>query len=378
MAIIEITADLDHAGPTPVEISLPAGMTVPTGSLRLVEEGGSLTVPAQLDGATVVALLPGVRAGMRSRFRLESVSVAPAGVKLRDEGPTRLAIVLPDGVFTVYNYEFGPKEPKPFFYPVLGPGGKAVTRNFPMKDVEGEDKDHPHHRSFWTAYGDVNGVDDWSEMPKHGYQKPQKITDRKEGATFGGFTATNLWTSEDEKPLLDERRTIRVYNAGPDRRLLDYEVELIATYGDVHYGDTKEGGILAFRVASSMDGKRGGRIENSNGAVGEKEAWGKKAAWLDYSGQVDGQTLAIGMMDHPGNLHHPCYWHARDYGLVGTNPFAQGSFDKAQPSTGYTQKKGEKLLFKYRVLIHKGTAKDVNMEEAYHAWIQGPKSTLIK
>ena len=376
MAIIEITADLDHAGPTPVEIPLPAGMAMPGGSLRLVEVDGSLTVPAQADGDVLVALLPGVRAGMRSRFRLEGVSVAAPGVKLREEGPTRLAIVLPEGVFTVYNFEFGPKEPKPFFYPVLGPGGKGVTRSYPMKEVEGEDKDHPHHRSFWTAYGDVNGVDDWSEMPKHGFQKPVKILDKKEGATFGGFTATNLWTAEDEKPLLDERRTIRVYNAGPDRRLLDYEVEFIANYGDVHYGDTKEGGILAFRVASSMDGKRGGRIENSNGAVGEKEAWGKKAAWLDYGGQVDGQVLAIGMMDHPGNLHHPCYWHARDYGLVGTNPFAEASFDKTKPNTGYTQKKGEKLLFKYRVLIHKGTAKDGKMEEAYHAWIQGPKGKV--
>lgn len=147
MAIIEITADLDCAVPTPVEIPIPAGTALPGGALRLREEGGSLVVPAQLSGNELVAILPGTHAGMTRRFHLEADNAAAAeGVSLKEEGEAKLAIVLPDGVFTVYNY--AATEPRPFFYPVLGPGRKAVTRNYPMKDVEGEDKDHPHHRSF--------------------------------------------------------------------------------------------------------------------------------------------------------------------------------------------------------------------------------------
>jgi len=151
---------------------------------------------------------------------------------------------------------------------------------------------------------------------------------------------------------------------------------LIAAHGEVHYGDTKEGGILAFRVATSMDGNKGGRIENSLGGVTEKACWGKRAAWLDYSGTTDGAVLGIAMMDHPGNLNHPCYWHARDYGLVGTNPFARKAFEGGEAAS-VRQKAGETFKFRYRVMIHKGTAKDGRVDEAYHAWIQPPKARIV-
>jgi methane monooxygenase PmoA-like len=375
MAIIELSSELDLNQPAPVRILIPAGMVLPTGGLHLREEGGSLVAPAQRDGDQVIAVLSGLKAGQKRRFRLEQ-GTAASGVTLKEEGPHALAILLPEGPFTTYNFD--PAIARPFFYPVLGPGGKMVTRSYPMKkDVPGETKDHPHHRSLWTAYGEVNDVDDWSEAPgKHGWIKHQKFESRADGPVFGGFTATAVWTSADGKPVLDERRSIRVYNVGADRRLLDYEVSLIATYEDIHYGDTKEGGILSVRVATSMDGNKGGRMENSNDGVGEKQCWGKRAQWLDYSGPVEGQTLGIGMMDHPGNFHHPCYWHARDYGLVGTNPFAKAAFEGGQP-TGSHQKKGESLRFRYRVLIHKGNADEGRVEDAYHAWVQAPSARVV-
>jgi len=82
-------------------------------------------------------------------------------------------------------------------------------------------------------------------------------------------------------------------------------------------------------------------------------------------------------MDHPGNLNHPCYWHARDYGLVGTNPFARAAFEKGQPADGYTQKAGETLRFRYRVLIHRGNAEQGRVEDAYHAWVQPPAARVV-
>jgi hypothetical protein len=376
MPLIEVSAELDCIEPTPIRIPVPAGASLPDGAFLLREDGGKRLFPAQREGDLVIALVSELAAGDEGRFRIELANAAedkkPDGkVKLTEIGPHELAIDLPDGRFTVYNFD--PAIARPFFYPVLGPGGKAVTRNYPMKrDVPEETKDHPHHRSFWTAYGEVNGVDDWSEEKNHGFIKHQKFEGRNEGAVFGGFAATNLWTGPDGKPLLDERRSIRVYNVGPERRLLDYEVILRATYDDLHYGDTKEGGILAVRVATSMDGNKGGRIENSLGGVTEKECWGKRAAWLDYSGKVEGEVLGIAMMDHPGNLNHPCYWHARDYGLVGTNPFAKAAFEKGLPNTGHHQKKGESLRFRYRVLIHRGEARAAKVDDEYHAWVQAP------
>jgi len=44
--------------------------------------------------------------------------------------------------------------PHVYFYPVIGPGGARMTRDYPMvKDSEGEDHDHPHHRSLGIRTG---------------------------------------------------------------------------------------------------------------------------------------------------------------------------------------------------------------------------------
>ena len=50
-----------------------------------------------------------------------------------------------------------------------------MTRNWPMKNVENEEHDHPHHRSFWYAHGDVNGHDFWSEGSKAGEDRPGEV-----------------------------------------------------------------------------------------------------------------------------------------------------------------------------------------------------------
>jgi hypothetical protein len=370
MAGIEIVSEVDCAVPTPVRFTAPGGVAA------LRDEATGRTLAAQKDGAQFVALVPRLEAGKKARLTFLERAETPAGVTTRDDPGKALEIALPEGPFSTYHY--GPDAPRPFLFPVLGPGGKAVTRSYPMKDVPGEAKDHPHHRSFWTAYGEVNGVDDWSEAAgKHGFIRHRKFEAIEGGPVFGGFLALAQWQGPDGKALLDERRGLRVYNVGPEYRLLDYEVQLIAAHGPVHYGDTKEGGILAFRVATTMDGNKGGKMENGNGQVGEKMAWGKRAAWLDYSGPTGGETLGIGMMDHPGNLNHPCYWHARDYGLVGTNPFARASFEPVQPKTGHNQAAGETLRFRYRVLIHKGDARAGNVDDAYHAWIMAPRVAAI-
>src|SRR5207244_341923 len=136
----------------------------PADPLELREEGGSAVAPAQRDGNVLVALVSGLHAGQKRRFRLEKAAGPGRGVTLKDAGPKAVEILLPEGSFTTYNFD--PALARPFFYPVAGPGGKHVTRNYPMQDLQEEkdakDHDHPHHRSFWTAYDEVNGTDNWS------------------------------------------------------------------------------------------------------------------------------------------------------------------------------------------------------------------------
>ena len=38
---------------------------------------------------------------------------------------------------------------KPILWPIIGPTGKRLTRDYPMVQETAETKDHVHHRSLW-------------------------------------------------------------------------------------------------------------------------------------------------------------------------------------------------------------------------------------
>src|SRR5690349_6738426 len=71
------------------------------------------------------------------------------GVRIT-ELTNRLKIELHGELFTEYYFS---DVPRPFLYPLIGPGGLPMTRDYPMKDKPGEDHDHLHHRSVWFAHG---------------------------------------------------------------------------------------------------------------------------------------------------------------------------------------------------------------------------------
>src|SRR5215831_6660967 len=64
--------------------------------------------------------------------------------------PDRLRIDINGQLFTEYLFK---DVPRPYFYPVIGPEGLAMTRNWPMKNPPDEEHDHPHHRSLWFTHG---------------------------------------------------------------------------------------------------------------------------------------------------------------------------------------------------------------------------------
>ena len=83
----------------------------------------------------------------------------------------------------------GADNAKPYLHPLRTASGKIVTRGFPMDTVEGESKDHPHHRGLWFTHGDVNNIDFWGNEKSHqgsvsggkGYVVTKKVVDLKSG-----------------------------------------------------------------------------------------------------------------------------------------------------------------------------------------------------
>jgi hypothetical protein len=280
------------------------------------------------------------------------------------EGEGVLTLRLPQGDFGTYH--FGDDVVRPYLWPLFGPGQKPMTREVKIGDADDE-VDHKHHRSVFTAYEEANDANNWNEEPGHGFTRHQKFLGKEEGENFGGFTAQGLWTNKDGDPVLTETRRIRLYNAGEEIRLFDYDVTFSATHGDVTFGETKEAGVLGIRVKPSMNGSVGGVITNSEGGRGETECWGKKAAWCDYSGDVDGEIMGITIFDHPQNVNFPTRWHVRDYGLFATNPFSTESFGAGE-ATPFVLKNGESATFRYRVLLHRNSLSPQQLENFYSAF----------
>ena len=100
--------------------------------------------------------------------------------------------------------------------------------------------------------------------------------------------------------------------------------------------------------------------------------WGKRANWCDYSGPVNGKTVGVAIFDHPKNFRHPTYWHARDYGLMTTNPFGVSTFEGEGPSGEHVLRARDSLRFRYRVYIHKGDATDGKVAEKYNSYVSPP------
>lgn len=357
---------LPEAPPTDTNSSLPtaaipdlAGVAVEvTSSVAVSTEGADPDTPLVVVTETPREKVPGV---------------------FLDEVDGRLLIEIDGDLFTAYH--FGSDVTRPYFHPLVGPTGASVVRDFPMVEgVDGETSDHPHHRGMWTAHGDVNGHDNWLEGLGKASIRHSGFPRLISGPVYGSFDASAEWIDRWGSVALTDTRRVTVFNLGPDERLVEYAIRVSASHGQVTFGDTKEAGIVSIRVASSMDGPTRdrpggkGKIETADGSVGEAEAWGRRAAWCDYSGPVGEDIVGIAILDHPTNPRFPTHWHVRDYGLMTVNPFGLHDFtgDTNAHLGDLIVPPYELRVFRYRILIHRGDATVGEVRERYHDFVNPP------
>jgi hypothetical protein len=369
---------------TPVVVELKTPL--PSGDYLLQPAENGKPLPAQVfadrNKRYLVTIL-----GLTSDLTAESYTLRPdtksaqrpPGVALRREGPD-VEVHVGERLLTKY---LSDAAPKPFYYPVVGPTGVEVTRAYPMKTVEGEDKDHPHQRSLWFTHGNVNGFDFWASDPRNG-ESPKFGTIKETaketlvgGCALGLIRTTDDWLGHDGKKVCEDERVVRFYGTKAIR-IIDFDITIKATNGPVTFGDTKEG-MFGLRVASSMDvehrvagkmTKTGGKITNAEGLT-DAAAWGKPSAWVDYTGPVQGQTLGIAILNHPDSFRYPTTWHVRTYGLFAANPFGWHDFGQKR-SGAYTIPAGESIAFRYRVILHAGDTASAGLPAAFRAFAQPP------
>lgn len=289
-------------------------------------------------------------------------------------GDAAVQVRVGDEPFADYVFAGGSR---PIVWPLLAPGGVPVTRAWPMQEEAGAAVDHPHQRSLWFAHGDVNGVDFWTEGDKAGRIEQTELVTAEVVGDRGRIETRNRWSAPDGKVVCTDVRTFEFFVAGAMRGI-DITVVIRASHGALHFGDTKEG-TMAIRLPRGLcfDRKEDPGHAYTSEGKNDGDAWGTRARWIAYTGEVSGQAVGVVLMDHSANLRHPTWWHARNYGLLAANPFGRHDFEKARKGSGdFDLAAGEALTLRYRVLVFAGAFEREAIESSFGAFTKAPVSDL--
>jgi hypothetical protein len=255
-----------------------------------------------------------------------------------------------------------PRFPRPFFFPLVGPSGVPLTRMGHPADPT-----HDHHRSFWWGHQNVAGVNFWEERrdrPGGPQIRQDAWVHYQDGDTEAGMAVRLGWYDAHNVRLLQQELIAVYYPLAAGEGWLELQSTFTPALPTLPLGKTNFG-FLGLRVAASLSAHYGGgRLTNSEGAVGEKAVFAKPARWLDYGGPVSGNAAeGITWFDHPSNLRFPTHWHARDDGWMS----AAFSLPEA-----YALEMDKPLRLRYGFHVHAGTAAPATADERAKAFAAVP------
>ena len=322
------------------------------------------------DHRFLATILPKVAAGQVTTYFLQRLPNGKEGlypgISFEPKG-SNVIVAWKERLFTEYHVDAGHK---PFFFPLVGPTGDSYTRAYPMESIAGEDRDHPHQRSCWFTFGNVNGIDFWGESKESGKIRESARQMIVAGPVIGRMRTKDEWLAPDGRKILDDERHVTFYTTKKSR-IIDFDIKLEATSGPVAFNDTKEG-MFGLRMASTMDvnKKAGGKITNAEGLTDEK-AWGQPSPWVDYIGPVHEKTVGIAVLNRPDSFRYPTTWHVRTYGLFAANPFGWHDFGNSMKGD-FSLPAGQSISFHYRVILHEGDTKSSGLPHLFAAYATPP------
>ncbi|HET6560182.1 MAG TPA: PmoA family protein [Prolixibacteraceae bacterium] len=251
------------------------------------------------------------------------------------------------------SYVFADNEKYPFFYPVNGPSGASVTS---MRNGT-----YPHHSSLFFGCDKVNGGNYWQE----GLERGRIVSIREDILENNGSRVVIenecIWSRPGAvSPVKDIRRII-ISAPSKDIFQIDFEVSM-EMLEDVVIEKTNHS-LFSGRMDPALAVISGGTMINAEGAIGEKETFGKASAWIDFYGQRGDRTEGMAILQHPSNKWYPSPWFTRDYGFFSPTPMEWPTDGKST-----ILKMNEKIHLKYRVLVHSGTHETAKIGEQFEKY----------
>ncbi|MDR0844548.1 MAG: PmoA family protein [Tannerella sp.] len=284
-------------------------------------------------------------------FLVNSVYSQPLEVSAVKIG-NRIDVNIMDEIFT--SYRCYPDEKHPFFFPVNGPvSGSSLTS---MRN-----KLYPHHSSMFFGCDMVNGGNYWHE----GFERGRIISLGARIIEAGGSKVVIedecIWKRPDADAPIIDRRKITVSAPSKDLYQLDFDIEL-EMLTDVTIKKTNHS-LFTIRFISDLAVAQGGTMFNAEGKKNQEETNGVVSPWMDYYGTLKTGTEGIALLQHPSNTWYPEPWLTRDYGL-----FSPATLQYPKDDKETVLKKGEKVKFRYRILVHGGTTEQAGISKCFEQY----------
>ena len=245
-----------------------------------------------------------------------------------------------------------------YIHPLYTLDGKILTEDFPL--------DHLHHRGiFWAWHqlyiGDKRLGDGW-EIKDFRWEV-RSVRELKGQGDTKAIQADVLWKTAqwidadgNEKAVVREATTIKVYPAEDLYRQIDIEISIRALEQNMRLGgseDEKGYGGFSPRIRLVDDI----RFTSSEGKVEPDNLPVKASEWMDVSGSFGkgGALAGLSILCHPENPGFPNPWILRSKGsmqnAVYPFPGAQAvPLSESQPT-----------ILRYRLLVHEGDSEALDI-----------------
>jgi len=251
-----------------------------------------------------------------------------------------------------------------FIHPLWTPKGEVLTRIQPP--------DHYHHMGLWNPWTHTeyhgNVIDFWNLIKGEGTVKPVSITSITENPFYAGFKVLhnhvdlNGVTADGFLVILKEEWDIKVWDAGPDFRIIDF----VATYNNVTDSifTIKEYRYQGFGLrATEKWNDNTAKILTSEGK-NKGDGNGTRARWCDINGQSNAGTSGVIFMTNPANYNFPepiRIW------PTGTDGKVEDVFFNFNPAMDrdWVIKPHQDYQLRYRMFLYDGA---VTAERAEQLW----------
>ena len=362
----QVVAHAGHEGALELErleATLPDGLEVPVQYLPAVPGLGAagaasvaLALPAGMDGARLTLRVPAVTgAALESKAARVVFSQGPASVFLGVDGVP----------FATYRYQTAdPALPRPYFHPIMGPAGVAITQE---GEFPGTTRGHIWHTGMVLAHQNFTDGNNWQTgSPNYSRMRHVAFDAMESGPLVGRFVERLEWLSvKGDRVVFRETRSVTLPAGEPggswSRRRLDVDTTITCGDSPATWNATPYH-LLAIRLPDEMLVGKGGAITNSEGIL-NRETAGAPARWLDYSGPLGGKVCGVALFDHPKNPRHPTPWLNFENQTIGAAPTYKEPLAWSP---------GQSVRFRYRVYFHTGDVTTGGVAEEYTAYASDP------